>query len=73
MTLPYVARRVLIAVAFFILMGISVQFPTNALSETVCFASGAGLLWAVGILIPLLKVTFFVLRWVLRYHVLFKY
>ncbi|SAK57558.1 hypothetical protein AWB76_02471 [Caballeronia temeraria] len=71
--LPFVTRRVLIALALFLLAFVSVHLPKNGFSETLCFGSLFGLLWAVGILVPLLKVTFFVLRWVLRYHVLFKY
>lgn len=73
MALPFVTRRVLIALALFLLAFVSVNLPTNGFSEMLCFGSLFGLLWAVGILVPLLKVTFFVLRWVLRYHVLFKY
>jgi hypothetical protein len=73
MALPFVTRRVLVATALFFLTFISVHLPENALSETLCFGSLFAMLWAVGILFPLMKVTFFVLRWVLRYHVLFKY
>lgn len=63
----------LIALALFVLAFVSVHLPTNGFSEMLCFGSLLGLLWAIGILVLLLKVTFFLLRWVLRYHVLFKY
>lgn len=73
LALPFVTRRVLIAMALFGLAFVSVHLPKSGFSETLCFGSLFALLWAIGILVPLLKVTFFVLRWVLRYHVLFKY
>jgi hypothetical protein len=71
--LPFIARRGLIAVALFFLAFVSVHLPKSGFSETLCIGSLFGCLWAVGILIPVLKVTFFVLRWALRYNVLFKY
>jgi hypothetical protein len=73
MALPFVTRRVLIASALFFVTFISVHLPKNGFSETLCFGSLFAFLWAVGILVPVLKVTFIVLRWVLKYHVLFKY
>jgi hypothetical protein len=73
MALSFVTRRVLIASALFFVTFVSVHLPKNGFSETLCFGSLFAFLWAVGILVPMLKVTFIVLRWVLKYHVLFKY
>jgi hypothetical protein len=72
MALPFVTRRVIIAAASFFSMFLIVHLPKNGFSETLLFAAGLTLLWAVGILIPFLKILFFVLKWRLNYVVRFK-
>ena len=72
MALPFMTRRVIIAFASFFTMFVSVHLPKNGFSETLCFAAGLTMLWAVGILIPFLKILFFVLKWRLNYVVRFK-
>ncbi|WP_250518911.1 hypothetical protein [Caballeronia sp. ATUFL_M1_KS5A] len=72
MALPFVTRRVIIAAVSFFSMFLIVHLPKNGFSETLLFAAGLTLLWAVGILIPFLKILFFVLKWRLNYVVRFK-
>ncbi|MDR5776891.1 MULTISPECIES: hypothetical protein [unclassified Caballeronia] len=72
MALPFVTRRAVIALASFFTMFVSVHLPKNGFSETLLFAAGFTMLWAMGILIPFLKVLFFVLKWRLNYVVRFK-
>lgn len=70
--LPFVTRRIIIAVASFFTMFLSVHLPKNGFSETLLFVAGLTMLWAVGILIPFLKILFFVVKWRLDYVVRFK-
>jgi hypothetical protein len=72
MALPFVTRRAIIAAASFFTMFLSVHLPKNGFSESLMFAAGFTMLWAVGILIPFLKVMFFVVKWRLNYVVRFK-
>jgi hypothetical protein len=70
--LPVLTRRAIIAAASFFSMFLIVHLPKNGFSETLLFAAGLTMLWAVGILIPFLKILFFVLKWRLNYVVRFK-
>ncbi len=72
MALPFYTRRTIIATASFFSMFVIVHLPKNGFSESLLFAAGLTLLWAVGILIPFLKILFFVLKWRLNYVVRFK-
>lgn len=69
MGLPFVARRALIAGAFVFLTWISLQLPKNDFSVTLCFASLIGCLWAIGILLPFLKMLFFLFKVALKLHI----
>ncbi|MDR5826022.1 hypothetical protein [Caballeronia sp. LZ043] len=66
--LPFVARRALLAVVLVLLAWFALQFPRNEVSETVFFASATGAIWAIGILIPFLKVIFYICKVALRVH-----
>ncbi|SAK73677.1 hypothetical protein AWB80_04145 [Caballeronia pedi] len=72
MALPFVTRRIILAAVSFFSMFLIVHLPKNGLSETLLFAAGLTMLWAVGILIPFLKILFLVLKWRLNYVVRFK-
>jgi hypothetical protein len=64
--LPFVARRALISTVLMLLGYGAVLFPKNVVSETVFFSSMIGAIWAMGILIPFLKLIFYICKVALR-------
>ncbi|WP_250491227.1 hypothetical protein [Caballeronia sp. INML2] len=72
MALPFFARRLIIAMASLFVMWVCAYLPKSGLTQ-VLIGSGAFIIfWATGLLMPFLKVTFFVLRWRLWYVVRYK-
>jgi hypothetical protein len=72
MALPFFTRRLLIVAASFSVMWVCAHLPKSGLTQVVIGSGAFIIVWATGLLIPFLKVTFFVLRWRLWYVVRYK-
>lgn len=72
MALPFFTRRIIIVMASFFVMWVCAYLPKSGLTQVLFGSSAFVMCWATGILVPFLKVTFFVLRWRLWYVVRYK-